>query len=158
MVSGTDFMFYFPQQLFKQQIVEFYNNQASSLRYDSDFLCKGLISFALGVDFSGPLLAPDTVGRNSSKTAAGLRFYNAARKLVPDMLTSPTVDSVQALCLLASFSVGTDARGLCYIYLGHALRIAVSLGMHLKSTSRGTTKFENEVRLRTWWTVYMMDR
>jgi hypothetical protein len=148
-VCGTDFIFYFLQQYFKHQINKFYTNQTFGLRYDIDFLVKALISFALGVDFSGPLLVPGSIGHTSSKMAAELRFYNATHKLVPNMLTSPTVDSVQALSLLASFSIGTDARGLCYVYVSHALRMAVSLGMHLKSTNRGTTEFKNKVRIRT---------
>lgn len=156
---GTDFMFYFPQRQFKQKVEEFYSNPNSPLRSNVCFFCMALSAFALGSDFAD-LVGPATRSSPNTSTISnpGTTFYNAARKLVPDIILSPSTEAVQALILLSSYSIAADARGLCYLHLGLALRVAISLRLHQQTTNTNATDMAFEITNRTWWTVLLMDR
>ena len=116
-----------------------------------------LAAFSLGCQFADlvrPSLNPSSVALELS---AATMFYNAAQRLVPDIVANPNVEAVQALAILSSSATAASARGLCYLHLGLALRIAISLKMH-QNEPETATDVDFEVENRTWWTVLLMDR
>ena len=68
----------------------------------------------------------------SPEDAATLKFYHAAKTLIPDVITLASMESVQAFLLLGVYSLPIDPAGLSHTYIGLAVKIAISNGMHRK--------------------------
>lgn len=50
------------------------------------------------------------------------------------------------------------SRDAAFLYIGLAVRMAVSLGMHQEATNSVMDEVELEHRRRVWWSTYSMDR
>lgn len=76
-----------------------------------------------------------------------------ARALLGDLLdrTTYSVADIAALALLALYLIENNRRDAAYIALSNAMTISVMKGMH-----KGWSA--DEVGLRTFWTVYVLDR
>lgn len=85
-------------------------------------------------------------------------FYQQACKLVPDVITISSLESVQACLLIGIYALPLDASGLAYIYLNLALKLAIQNGMHRKYVGEGLEPVVRETRNRVWWTVYTTER
>lgn len=49
-------------------------------------------------------------------------------------------------------------REAAFLYIGLAVRMAVSLGLHQEVTNSDMDDNELEHRRRVWWSTYSMDR
>lgn len=117
-----------------------------------------LSSFAIGTQFAHLVDNRLTEGEAASmQRRAGSGFYNAAQALVSHLITSPSVESVQALEMLSIYAFPFDARGTSYLYLGLALRMSISIGLHLNSSELDISEFDREVRHRTFWSVFLLE-
>ena len=92
------------------------------------------------------------------KPDIGVRFYQMACKLIPDIITIASLESVQACLLLAHYTLPLDTPGLAYTYLGLTLKMAIQNGMHRKYVGSEFNAHTIEVRNRLWWTAYSLDR
>jgi hypothetical protein len=88
----------------------------------------------------------------------GVKFYQIASKLIPDIITIASLESVQACLLLSHYTLPLDTHGLAYTYLGLTLKIAIQNGMHRKYTGNDFDSHTVEVRKRLWWTAYTLER
>ncbi|EXJ85720.1 hypothetical protein A1O1_06088 [Capronia coronata CBS 617.96] len=89
--------------------------------------------------------------------------YAAALRYLDAPLQVHGLESVQALLLLAIFSVRTSGSSGTlggWHVLGLAMRMAVELGLHRKSKPRDRRfdPYQRELRKRVFWTAYILDR
>ncbi|TPX17572.1 uncharacterized protein E0L32_012135 [Thyridium curvatum] len=155
---GTDYYFYFPHKQFRRRIQEFYDDPDHTSNSSASFLCMALSSFAIGTQFAHLVDNRLTQGEAASmQKRAGSGFYSAAQALVSHLITSPSVESVQALEMLSIYAFPFDARGTSYLYLGLALRMSISIGLHLNSAELDISEFDREVRHRTFWSVFLLE-
>ncbi|KAH6980711.1 fungal-specific transcription factor domain-containing protein [Ilyonectria sp. MPI-CAGE-AT-0026] len=90
----------------------------------------------------------------------GSEYLSRAMELLPDVngLYEDPIISVEICCGLSLYLQSVDHRNSAYVYLGLALRIALTQGFHrdLVSESDGpgdTTRYQS-----AWWTLYILDR
>lgn len=93
-----------------------------------------------------------------SEDAIGVMFYQQACKLVPDVITIASLESVQACLLIGIYALPLDASGLSYIYLNLAVKLAIQNGMHRKYPAEGLDPVLRETRNRVWWTAYTTEK
>lgn len=84
-----------------------------------------------------------------------------ARKLL--RFDEPSIERVQALCILSSHEWGEGNASRSYMYVGIAARMALILGLDDEpKPEAGLSETENFIRMemkrRAMWSVYMMDR
>ncbi|KAI9313188.1 fungal-specific transcription factor domain-containing protein [Dichotomocladium elegans] len=115
----------------------------------------------------GPLVTPlllNTLYAHAAKhipTAAhGSLFYNRARRLVDDFLDEPRVSTVIALLYMVSYDHDDAAwsSSRAWMYCGMAVRMCLDLGLHTSNYSSQMSQFDIELRKRTLWTCYIMDK
>lgn len=102
-----------------------------------------------GKSFSSLNFTEDEVGNN---------FYQRAIRLLPEIIESSSLESVQACLLFALYSLPIDAAGLGYVYIGLAIRLAMQNGMHRKYTGKSLSAAVLETRNRVWWSAYALER
>lgn len=93
-----------------------------------------------------------------SEDDIGANFYQNAVRLLPEIIESSCLESVQACLLFGFYSLPIDASGLGYIYINLAVRLAMQNGMHRKCKSDVFNPDMIETRNRVWWTAYSLER
>jgi len=95
----------------------------------------------------------------------GFEYFAAAVQLLPEMHEQPSIGYVETLCLIGYFMQNLNHRTAAFFYVGLAVRMAISLGLHENPPAPVDgrpaptwTEKELEDRRRTWWSVYSMDR
>lgn len=140
----------------------------SSLSDDPGAVCSILMVLAVGTQFihmesTRPVncLLPDSAPNQDhhfSEDEVGLTFYQAASKLLPDIIATASVRSVQACLLIGTYLLPLDTSGLCYTYFGLALKLAVQNGMHRRYHGEGLSSRMVEIRNRVFWTAYTIEK
>lgn len=96
-----------------------------------------------------------------SVSMPGSEYFAAAVQLLPEIHGPPSIRFVETLCLIGYFMQNLTYRAAAFAYVGLAVRMAISLGMHeevLEPDRAALTEEELEYRRRVWWSVYSMDR
>lgn len=119
---------------------------------------KVLITLAFGqlysvnqwVDFKGP---------------PGFEYFTHALQLLPDAHEEGSITCVETLALIGYFMQNMNRRDAAFLYIGMALRMAISLGLHQEVSSfpspEGFPPLDEatrEHRRRVWWSIYSLDR
>ncbi|KAK5130845.1 hypothetical protein LTR08_001617 [Meristemomyces frigidus] len=143
-----------------------YTAQPSIGEEDAPWICTALLVLAVGTQFahleSGPLafesLSLDDDYRERAVEAVGVSLYQKATRLMPDVLTIASVESVRAFLLLAHYALPLDAQGLAYSYLGIAMKVAIQNGMHRQCNNLDFDPSALSLRLDLWKTVFSLER
>lgn len=147
-----------------------YENAQSLSRRDVGTVCMLFIILAIGTQYayldsqhdrSGSLSDPhdpSTRPNPFSEDSVGIMFYQQACRLVPDVITIASLESVQACLLIGLYTLPLDASGLSYIYLNLAVKLAIQNGMHRKYTGENLDPVARETRNRVWWTAYTIEK
>jgi hypothetical protein len=121
-----------------------------------------LTIFAIGTQYayldSASYKAAEKTDSGYSEDALGTMFYQEAIRLLPEIIESSSLESVQACLLFAVYSLPIDASGLGYIYLSLTIRLATQNGMHRKYTGNAFHPSMIKIRNLVWWTAYTMER
>lgn len=148
---------------------------------DSAWVCSVLMVLAIGTQFAHMAAGPpkdDAETEDGARAAhthmnlnmtpppfpggpdadVGVTFYQMASKLIPDIITVASMESVQACLLLAHYALPLDTQGLAYTYLGLGIKMAIQNGMHRKYTGSDLDSWTIETRNRLWWTAYTVER
>lgn len=139
-----------------------YGNAAILTRRDVGTVCMVFIILAIGTQYA--YLDSPTSGGGDNHTgpftedAIGVMFYQQACKLVPDVITVSSLESVQACLLIGIYTLPLDPSGLSYIYLNMAVKLAIQNGMHRRYLGEGLDPMLKETRCRVWWTAYTTER
>ncbi|UNI17869.1 Transcriptional activator [Purpureocillium takamizusanense] len=155
MYIGTIFAFTDPRESFEQLLAEAYRRGPPDAG-DRDACLKHakvLLVLAFGqlysvnqwVDFRGP---------------PGFDYFTDALGLLPETHEEGSVLCVETLALAGYFMANMNRRDAAFQYIGKAVRMAVSLGLHeeVEWAAPGDDDAEAEHRRRVWWSVYSMDR
>lgn len=87
------------------------------------------------------------------------RYFKRAQTLVfSALLHEATVELVQALLLMGHYLHNDLQLNNCWTVVGLAIRTAQGLGLHLSAEDQGFGLIEREIRKRTWWGCFMLDR
>ncbi|EQB46590.1 hypothetical protein CGLO_14349 [Colletotrichum gloeosporioides Cg-14] len=163
---GTIFSFTDPKEKFDQLLTEAYrgppdpSDKEACLSY-----AKVLIILAFGqlysvnqwVDFRGP---------------PGFEYFTHALNLLPDTHEEGSILCVETLALIGYFMQNMNRRDAAFLYIGMALRMAISLGLHhevgysptpttLQGQDANPESIDHDTRehrRRVWWSVYSLDR
>ncbi|KAJ9212789.1 transcriptional regulator family: Fungal Specific TF [Paecilomyces variotii] len=159
--------FYVEEDWLCEKVNTCYTNPAVLSSKDAGSVCAILMVLAIGTQFAhmdSPKQVNKVVDPNSaddhrfSEDEVGLTFYKFASKLLPDIITTASVRSVQACLLIGTYLLPLDTSGLSYTYYGLALKMAIQNGMHRKYTGPGLDSRMVEVRNRVFWTAYTIEK
>lgn len=89
-------------------------------------------------------------------------FYMSARSLLSaDMFESGTFEQLQILLLMANYLQKRDKPNTGYNFLGLAVHMAVSMGLHREPNRSELNEYKNtlvlETRRRIWWCLFIFD-
>lgn len=121
---------------------------------DVSVLCSLNLIFALSCQLD------TTVSAERRRTSSTV-FFQRAQGLLDLWKLDETVESVQALLLLGQYLQSTNEPSQCWLFVGAAIRMAQSLGLHLvhHGDSESTaSRRRKEVRRRVWHGCVFMDR
>lgn len=159
--------FYVEEDWLREKLSTCYNNPASLTSSDAPAVCAILMVLAIGTQFAH-MDSPTPVNKLTPGSSAddhrfsedevGLTFYNFASKLLPDIIATASVRSVQACLLMGTYLLPLDTSGLSYTYFGLALKLAIQNGMHRKYSGEDLDPHMLEVRNRVFWTAYTLEK
>lgn len=161
--------FYVEETWLRKKLDFLYEAPGHVTSEDSAWVCSVLMVLGIGTQFAhmaagppgdaessergtGPLLPGD------SDSDIGVTFYQTASKLIPDIITIASMESVRACLLLAHYVLPLDTQGLSYTYLGLGMKMAIQNGMHRRYTGNDLDAWTIETRNRLWWTAYTVER
>ncbi|KAH7272664.1 hypothetical protein FSOLCH5_002959 [Fusarium solani] len=157
--------FYVERAWLAEQLDLIYQNPGAMSRREVGTLCMIWIIFAIGTQYAylDSRTGRDDHGKGPdsspfSEDTIGVMFYQQACKLVPDVITVASLESVQAILLIGIYTLPLDASGLSYIYLNLAVKLAIQNGMHRKWPAEGLDPYVRETRNRVWWTAYTTEK
>jgi transcriptional regulatory protein GAL4 len=86
-------------------------------------------------------------------------FYQRASGYLQDqsIFESASLSTVQALVLLSNYTQKRNKPNTGWNFLGLAVRMAVSLGLHRELPDWNITLLQREVRRRVWWGLFIFD-
>ncbi|KAE8144834.1 hypothetical protein BDV25DRAFT_134320 [Aspergillus avenaceus] len=160
--------FYIEEDWLREKLNICYTNPSSLSSSDAGSVCSILMVLAVGTQFAHmesatsinrpPIDLSSMEDHHFSEDEVGLTFYQFASKLVPDILATVSIRSVQACLLIGTYLLPLDTAGLCYTYFGLALKMAIQNGMHRKYQGEGLSPRMIEVRNRVFWTAYTIEK
>ncbi|PYI10265.1 hypothetical protein BO78DRAFT_426853 [Aspergillus sclerotiicarbonarius CBS 121057] len=133
---------------FLAEYEDFYRTRQST---DAAFVCCYYMVLALGA-------------RGSMTSAAPTEFFQLAWELYNRIVSTPYLQSVQALLLMALELINCNKDGQAILAVGTAVRIAQSLGLHRGISAhkqpyeRGFVEKEYHLRASVWWVCYCLDK
>ncbi|CAG7915684.1 unnamed protein product [Penicillium olsonii] len=158
--SETNY-FYFHEGTFREKLNFYYTNERQLSIHDAGWICTLLMTFAIGTQFAH-MHAKSSASEASVETIPGdqigLELYRYACRLIPDLITVASVETVQSFLLLGVYTFPIDTAGLAYVYYGLAIKMAIQNGMHRKLMEGNNIPAEIiEVRNRLWWTAHSLE-
>ncbi|KAH8590617.1 fungal-specific transcription factor domain-containing protein [Bisporella sp. PMI_857] len=109
--------------------------------------------FALGEAYSNKSKSAD------SYEVPGLPYFIVASKVVQFLPERATLEYVEILLLLSFYSHILNRRHSAYHFVGSALRLSMTLGLHHNLPQHITIDPTiRQHRIRIWWTIYNCDR
>ncbi|KAH6605214.1 fungal specific transcription factor [Trichoderma cornu-damae] len=159
MYIGTIFAFTDPRDSFERLLLEAYSglpdpsDRTACLEYAKVLLVLAfgqLYSVNQWVDFRGP---------------PGFDYFRDAVNLLPETHEEGSILCVETLALAGYFMQNMNRRDAAFQYIGKALRMAISLGLHQEVSPHycsqqgpALDKAAREHRRRVWWSIYSLDR
>lgn len=154
--------FYFDESIFRQKMEYYYTTNQPFTIEDTGWICTLLMTFAIGTQFAymqtRPAQAEPPPPEEIPDDHVGLELYRFSCRLIPDMITIASVETVQAFLLLGVYTLPIDTSGLAYTYYGLAIKMAVQNGMHRKYSGASLDPLSVELRNRLWWSAYSLER
>ncbi|KAI5781401.1 fungal-specific transcription factor domain-containing protein [Geopyxis carbonaria] len=92
---------------------------------------------------------------------SGASFFSRAKLLLGNPIENTTRPCMRVLALMAFYLLADFRCETGYMYIGLAVRIAVTQGLHRTSNSRATAAEslqDMEERKREFWNIYILDR
>ena len=91
---------------------------------------------------------------------SGQDFYRRAKEYVQaNAFTTSSIGMLQALLLMALYQQGVMQFNQFYLTIGHAARMAQSLGFHIsRPENENILPQHRELRRRLWWGCFCLDR
>jgi hypothetical protein len=143
-----------------------YTTLPSTCEEDTPWVCTILLVLAIGTQFahledkplSGEPSIASSIDHGTAVESVGVSLYQRATRLIPDVLTIASVESVQAFLLFAHYVLPLDAQGLAYSYVGMATKVAIQNGMHRSCNNSRPDASTLNFRLRLWMTASRLEK
>ncbi|KAK5064778.1 hypothetical protein LTR84_000612 [Exophiala bonariae] len=120
---------------------------------DPIWICRLFVIYALGELYSnGPVSA------STERKIPGTAFFLTAMSLLQDNYEDATILYVETLMLVSLYFDALNRTNSAYAYIGLALRVSLTLGLHRNISSHQLPAVEREHRNRVWWTVHYLER
>ncbi|RAL13362.1 Zn(II)2Cys6 transcription factor [Aspergillus homomorphus CBS 101889] len=153
--------FYFDERTLRQKMDHYYSNEHALTIHDAGWIGTLLMTFAIGTQFAymqtKPIQMSPHVPSEIPDDRVGLELYRFSCRLIPDLVTVASVETVQAFLLLGSYTLPIDTGGLAYTYYGLAIKMAIQNGMHRDSSQLSLDSDTIEWRNRLWWSAYSLE-
>ncbi|EXL71458.1 hypothetical protein FOPG_12762 [Fusarium oxysporum f. sp. conglutinans race 2 54008] len=152
---GHDYHFFLESDFLRQLNSAYDLNATAS--YDAVWACKFFVVLALGELYSTSVIPS---GELVPHRVPGVDYFVTASNLLQDLYEDPTVSQIETLTLFCFYSNALGRIKSANNYIGIALRLSTSLGLHrhCDRASSGLQPLEQEHRVRLWWTVYIFER
>ncbi|KAE8309672.1 fungal-specific transcription factor domain-containing protein [Aspergillus transmontanensis] len=156
--------YYFDETEFRQKLDYYYAEDRYLDINDAGWICTLFMTFASGTQFAymhasrPPYLQSMSGEDHLPDDTIGLALYRFSCRLIPDLITTASVETVQAFLLFGVYTMPIDTSGLAYTYLGLAIKMAIQNGMHRQFGGEGLDARTIELRNRLWWSAYALDR
>jgi hypothetical protein len=116
-------------------------------------MCTMNVIFALGCQLS------ESIRPERREANAKVYFKRAQDLLRLDLWDIGSTELIQCLLLMGQYLQSTNTPHQCWMVVGHAVRVAQSLGFHLPESSYGLqSPLERELARRIWHGCILMDR
>lgn len=106
------------------------------------------IVLALCIQYAGKFV------EDPDKDAASDWYFRRSRASVVE--ENPSITTVQSYIFLTIYLQNTSRQTAAYTMLGTAVRIAYSIGLHLKAPD-DLPRSDQELANRIWWSLYILD-
>ncbi|KAF9890125.1 Transcriptional activator [Aspergillus nanangensis] len=123
-----------------------FSNRESCLVY-----CQVLLVIAFGLMYSVNQWSGDD-------GPPGFKYFKHALRFVPEIHEEGSIFFVEVLCYVAYYMQNLNRRDAAFLYIGLALRMAISLGLHQEVSDPNISEDDQNRRRRAWWSVYSLDR
>ncbi|PNH45332.1 hypothetical protein VD0004_g2540 [Verticillium dahliae] len=152
--------FYVDRTWLAKRLDAVYENPTSLTRRDVPTVCIMFTVFAIGTQYAYLDSPHDKTDDSSpfSEDSVGVKMYQQACRLVPDVITIASLESVQAILLIGLYTLPLDPSGLSYTYFNLAVKLAIQNGMHRKHPNNGLDQVVRETRNRVWWTACTIEK
>lgn len=148
---GTIFSF-FSEWDFNQRLELVYCREPDpQCREDCLVYCQILLVLAFGQMYS----INQWVGNDGPP---GFAYFKSALEFLPDVYEDASILFIEVLSYVAYYMQTLNRRDAAYLYIGIALRMAISLGLHQEVTDQEIDHSTREHRRRLWWSTYSMER
>ncbi|RDA87230.1 hypothetical protein CP532_2534 [Ophiocordyceps camponoti-leonardi (nom. inval.)] len=125
------------------------------------------MSLFFAVLATGSLFSPEppqapTTTTTTTSISTSTTFYRpaelleTARRVVDPWTNQPTLDGARALVLMTLCLGEMNLKSTAWSWLGSAVRVGQDLGLYAETGSWSVV--EGEMRRRTWWAMYILDR
>ncbi|KAJ5767100.1 uncharacterized protein N7511_004716 [Penicillium nucicola] len=138
----------------KKDTMDMLQNVYQTQNFENESIkCKFFALFAIGQVYS-------TVnGSFDEPHVPGLDYFAKALSLVQVIPERPTMIHIESLLLLAFFCQFLNRFHSAYLFIGNALRLALSMGLNYNvPQSQNLHLVAREHRIRIWWCIYTLDR
>ncbi|KNG89755.1 C6 transcription factor [Aspergillus nomiae NRRL 13137] len=148
---GTIFSLIHPQD-FEERLQVVYNQPPDfSNRELCLVYCQALLVIAFGLMYSVNQWSGDD-------GPPGFKYFKHALRFLPDIHEEGSIFFVEVLCYVAYYMQNLNRRDAAFLYIGLALRMAISLGLHQEVSDPAISEEDRNRRRRAWWSVYSLDR
>lgn len=117
------------------------------------YLVLALGSRQLQLSGKGPSGRPDT-----GSSGDDVIYFEKAMSYYGEVIQISTIRTIQFNELLVLWYVSTGKRSLALQIIGSVARLCLELGMHRHSKRNNWNPLTREVRKRTFWVCYILDR
>ncbi|CZR61789.1 related to C6 transcription factor [Phialocephala subalpina] len=101
----------------------------------------------------------ESMNAEARAVAAQLYFHRARGLLDLSLWESGSLEIIQCLLLMGQYLQSSDAPHQCWMVIGHAIRVAQSLGLHLPMSRFEVQSLpERELARKIWHGCVLMDR
>ncbi|KAJ9157319.1 C6 transcription factor [Pleurostoma richardsiae] len=148
---GTIFSF-LDEHSFQQRVKRVYASPPDPTNRDDCLIyCQILLVFAFGQMYS--------VNQwTGNEGPPGFHYFKHALQFLPDAREDGSILFAEVLSYVAYYMQTINRRDSAYLYIGLALRMAISLGLHQEVLDQDMDMYEREQRRRLWWSTYSLER
>lgn len=154
--------FYIDRTWLNRKLDVIYDSPSSLTQKDVPALCIVFMVFAIGTQYAYLDRRNNGGGEDDqslfSEDNVGITLYQQACRLLPDVITIASFESVQACLLIGLYTLPLDPSGLSWVYLNLASKLAIQNGMHRKAPDQALHPYTSEMRNRVWWTVMLLEK
>ncbi|KAJ5220514.1 hypothetical protein N7468_009718 [Penicillium chermesinum] len=148
---GTIFSLIRPAQFEERLDIVYHHPPDFSHRESCLMYCQILLVIAFGLMYSVNQWSGDD-------GPPGFKYFKHALRFLPDIHEEGSIFFVEVLCYVAYYMQNLNRRDAAFLYIGLALRMAISLGLHQEVVDADLSEADRKRRRQAWWSVYSLDR